>query len=92
MLLHQVKPSLPVYFTDHFCSGFQFAFYIMDQLSVLFLNICNRCISQNSKIGWLTASFRIKCALIQNHLKAFLLFSAFHNLCRKLFYINVFII
>jgi len=92
MLLHQIKPSLPVYPAGNFCSRLQFSFHIMDQLSVLFLNICNFCISQNSQITGLSASLRIKCAPIQKHLKALLSFSAFHNLCRKLFYINVLII
>ena len=78
MLLHQIKTALPVDLPMNLTSFFQSLVYIMNQLSVFFLNILYFRLSKTSNITGLSAPFRIKSALVQNN--RIPLYTHFHNI------------
>ena len=92
MLLHQIKPTLPVNLTLNLRTHFQRLLRIMKQLAILLMNLRHLHIPQSSHITRLAATFRIKSTLIQNHSKPILMLPTLQNRRCKFLFIHILII
>ena len=66
VILHFPEPLFPVQNTGNLNAGFERDICVMDNRTVLFLNVQNNCIAEITRIRSLTAALRKKCGLIQN--------------------------
>ena len=92
MLLHQIKTTCPVNLSFNLHTHFQSLVRIMEQFTILLMNLCYLRITQSSYITRLTAAFRIESTLVQNYCVAFFPLSALYNGCCEFFFIYIFII
>ena len=83
MILHMIKPSLPVDFTADCCSRKNSVFHIMHNFSIFAMHIKDFYSIDCAMIRILSSTFRIECSIRKNSHPSILSLYAFNNFCLK---------